>query len=124
MLVVKTKKAFNPFYGLLVVAGVAFGITALAYGVMMTVAQNDPVRARQAIESGRGLVALMDRHGLSLLMIELAVLAAATVLAITTDGYWQRRSHRAASQPVGSGKQRGAAASPEAESSREEGVSE
>jgi len=32
----------------------------------------------------------MARHGTKLLVVELAVLAVATVLAITTDDYWQR----------------------------------
>ena len=30
----RSKKSANPFYGLLVVAGIAFALTATAYGVM------------------------------------------------------------------------------------------
>ena len=86
--VVPNKSRSNPFYIVLVIAGVAFGITALAYGAMAAIAQNNPAMARAAIDSGHGLVAVMDRYGFHCLLIELVVLAFATILAITTDQYW------------------------------------
>jgi hypothetical protein len=85
-------KVINPFYVLLVVTGVVFGMTALAYGVMAVIARHDPGAAMESIESGHGLVAVMDQHGNRVLLVELAVLAVATVLAIGTDGFWMRRA--------------------------------
>ena len=82
------KKPFNPFYAALVVVGIAFAITACAYGVM-TVRLLDP---RMADEGG--MVGLMDRHGLKLLVGELSVLAVLTVAAITSDDYFVRRAQR------------------------------
>ncbi len=87
-----SNKAHNPFYTVLVIAGVAFGVTALAYFVMSVIGRSDPVRALESIESGHGLVAVMDKYGVTLIVIELCVLAVTTVLAITTDGYWIRRA--------------------------------
>ena len=85
-------KPFNPFYAVLVVVGVAFVVTACAYGVM-TVRGLDP----HAADEG-GLVGLMDRHGLSILVAELVLLGVLTVLAIGTDNYWTARTgSRAAS---------------------------
>ena len=94
------KKPFNPFYVALVATGVLFGVTALAYGVMAAVAQNDPGMAQASIESGTGLVAFMDQYGFPMLMIELAVLAVSTFLAIGTDGYWTRRAETQDARPV------------------------
>ena len=84
------KKAFNPFYFLLVVTGVVFCITSCAYMVMT-------VRGRQPeIEpAGQGLIGFMDEHGVALLLGELAVLAVFTVAAIGTDSYWEKKSQQA-----------------------------
>jgi hypothetical protein len=79
-------KAANPFYALLMVVGVAFALTACAYGVM-TVRGLDPHRADEG-----GLVGLMDQHGLTILVVELVLLGLLTVLAIGTDEYWTRRA--------------------------------
>jgi hypothetical protein len=96
--VAKTKKAINPFYVLLVVAGVLFVITACAYGVM-AVRLADPARAAETSRAGAGLIALMDRHGLTIMTVELIVLAIATIAAITTDGYWSRRATSSDERP-------------------------
>ncbi len=77
-------KATNPFYAALLVVGVAFAITACAYGVM-TVRGLDP---RMADE--QGLVGLMRQHGLAILVVELVLLAVLTAAAIGTDEYWER----------------------------------
>jgi hypothetical protein len=86
-----TAKAFNPFYPLLVVAGLAFAITACAYGVM-TVKMLQPAGAAEVRALGGGLLYFMDRHGLWLLVGELALLAVLTFAAIGTDDYWTRRA--------------------------------
>jgi hypothetical protein len=82
------KKPFNPFYAALVAVGVAFAITACAYGVM-TVRLLDP----RAADEG-GLTAWMNAHGLKLFAAELGVLAVLTVAAISTDDYFVRRAQR------------------------------
>lgn len=79
-------KARNPFYALLVAVGVAFALTACAYGVM-TVRGLDPHATDE-----EGLMGLMDRHGLAIMAVELALLAVMTGLAIGTDEYWSRRA--------------------------------
>jgi hypothetical protein len=76
------KKGTNPFYVVLIGVGVVFAITACAYGVM-TVRGLDPHAAEE-----EGLVGLMDKHGLTIMMFELALLGVLTVLAIGTDHYW------------------------------------
>lgn len=88
-------KATNPFYALLLVVGVAFAISACAYGVM-TVRGLDPQRADEG-----GLVGLMDQHGLSILVVELVLLGILTALAIGTDEYWTRRAGRERSEVRG-----------------------
>ena len=62
--------------------GVAFAITACAYGVM-TVRGLDPHLADE-----QGLMGLMSQHGLTILVVELVLLGVLTVLAIATDDYW------------------------------------
>ncbi|HWC88685.1 MAG TPA: hypothetical protein VG433_03500 [Pirellulales bacterium] len=75
---------------LLVIVGIAFAITACAYGVMTFTELRGSVPA-----AGRGaLVAFMKRHGTMLLVGELLVLAIATTGAIATDRFWQRRAER------------------------------
>ena len=88
------KKVINPFYFVLVIVGVAFGITALAYGFMAIIARHDPGVALDSMESGRGLVAFMDNYGEQIMLVELVFLAALTFLAIGTDGFWTRRAEQ------------------------------
>lgn len=75
------RRPFNPFYPLLVAAGVLFTVTATAYGVM---AFTD-VRGGLPDPAEGGLLVALDRHGLKLLAAELLVLAIATVGAIASD---------------------------------------
>jgi hypothetical protein len=89
---VPKKKPINPFYVVLVLAGVAFGLTALGYFVMAAMATYDPVGSREAMDREGGLLAVMDRFGVQMMIVELIVLAAATVLAIGTDRFWARLS--------------------------------
>lgn len=91
------KPGSNPFYVLLVIIGVAFCITACAYGVM-TVKKLHPDEhgyAAGEIRSGAGGEAFLDavdEHGFSVMMIELGLLAITTFAAIATDEYWSRPS--------------------------------
>ena len=84
------RKPVNPFYVLLVIAGVVFCLTATAYGVM-TVQGLHPERAAEQSEGGRHMLVWLDEHGAGLLMGELAVLAVFTFAAIGTDNFWSAR---------------------------------
>lgn len=87
------KKAFNPFYPLLVIAGMAFSVTACAYGVL-TVKMLDPIGAEEVRQEEAGMLSFLDRHGMTLLLSELGALAVLTVAAIGTDDYWTRRAEQ------------------------------
>ena len=85
----KPKQPTNPFYALLLAAGVLFSVTACAYCVMAFRA----VLSRQAGEastSGQQLMQFIDQYGLWLMLGEIVLLAIATVGAITTDSYWTK----------------------------------
>jgi hypothetical protein len=84
-------KAFNPFYPLLVLAGIAFAVTACAYGVM-TVKMLQPAGAAEVRQAGGGVLFFLDQHGLTLLIGELGALGALTFAAIGTDDFWTRRA--------------------------------
>jgi hypothetical protein len=94
----RSHKFTNPFYGLLLAAGIIFAITAVCYGVMAfhevrpLVAAPDDAAAAQ---DDHPLFVWMRQHGEAALMIELGFLAAFTFGAIGTDDYWQRRAKRA-----------------------------
>ena len=81
-------KPVNPFYAVLVVAGVTFALTATMYGVM-TVRALD-ARAREP----EGVIAFMEKHGLTLMVVELLVLTLLTFTAIGTDDYWMRAAEK------------------------------
>ena len=76
---------------LLVLVGVAFVISACAYGVM---AYGAVWGVERDGGSGRGLMRFMDEHGAVLLGVELLLLGLCTVGAIGTDEFWQRRAAR------------------------------
>lgn len=86
-LVQQRRERVNPFYVILVVAGVAFVLTACVYGIVML----------RDLHAGRGgmdlatqpaLIQWVDRHGVTMIVGELIVLGIATVAAIATDPYW------------------------------------
>lgn len=81
------KKPVNPFYVLLVIVGVIFGLTACAYGVM-TVKMSTAAGIAQS--AGSPVVQFLSDHGLTLLLVEIAVLAVTTFAAIGTDSYWTK----------------------------------
>ena len=86
----RSRKFANPFYGLLLVAGIAFAVTAIAYGVM-AFRDRDMAAKNAGAPDEHPLMAWMSEHGEQALLGELAALAVFTVGAIATDDYWQRR---------------------------------
>lgn len=105
----KPREPANPFYVLVVIVGVAFLITAFAYGTMAWRATQPrrqaarPSEAQDAERHGRErqgpeqhpLLVFLDHHGITVLAAELVVLGVATVAAMGLD---QRRSRRADSR--------------------------
>jgi hypothetical protein len=89
----RSNKFSNPFYSLLLVAGITFALTATAYGVMaFREARPIPIdngHTKQADE--HPLMNWMSQHGETALIAELAALAVFTFGAIGTDDFWQRR---------------------------------
>jgi hypothetical protein len=90
-------KPTNPFYIVLLIAGVMFAVTACSY-VVMTINARDVSRGGREDPSSKRFVEIVDRYGFAALMIELGVLAGATFGAIATDEHWTRRAERAARQ--------------------------
>ena len=93
----------NPFYVVLVLAGIVFCVTACAYGVMAY--RGVAAHAGSNSPDAGGLVAFMDRHGGMLLAVELAILAAATAGAIGLDEYRTRQASGGRKPPVHAEKQ-------------------
>ncbi len=99
------KKRVNPFYVLLVLAGVAFALTACAYGVM-TVKELHAAQAAihpshvdgstAQMSVGPGFVQFMDQQGPRLMLFELIALALTTFAAMGTDRFWSAEGERAA----------------------------
>lgn len=87
----KEPKVTNPFYILLMIAGTIFGLTACAYFVM-ALRMKTPELADLDAAAPLTLVTFLDRHGVTVLMVELAVLAVTTFAAIGTDDFWTRRA--------------------------------
>jgi len=99
----RSRKSANPFYVLLILAGLSFAMTTTAYVVM---AFRD-AHARAELVSGKAMVAereehplmqWMHRYGNPALLTELGLLAVCTFAAIGTDSYWQRRAELRRSQ--------------------------
>lgn len=92
---VSKKRRTNPFYVLLILAGVAFAITACGYGMMaLREMRADPFAAVTQGEGSREMplspsfVKFFDQYGVRLMVWELALLGVATFAAIGTDRYW------------------------------------
>jgi hypothetical protein len=91
----RSNKFANPFYALLLTAGIAFALTATAYGVMAfrearpATLDSAVVATEKPIE--HPLMAWMSQHGEAALLTELGFLAVFVFGAIGTDDYWQRR---------------------------------
>ena len=87
-------KVINPFYILLMIVGVIFAFTALGYGVMSV----KMLQPEKVADRDFAFIDFFDEHGSTLFLVELAVLAVLTALAIGTDGYWTRRSEQKAAR--------------------------
>ncbi len=81
----------NLFYPLLGIVGFLFTITAASYCVSVL----RGVRPETADREPHALERLMDRHGTTLLVVEIALLAIGTVGAITVDELRHRDVRRA-----------------------------
>ncbi|MBX9790560.1 MAG: hypothetical protein K2Y37_16700 [Pirellulales bacterium] len=78
------RERFNPFYVLLIGAGIAFSVTACAYGVMAFRALR--VGAPQVEAAGQGgLLVFLDQYGAAIMGIELVVLGICTFCAMALD---------------------------------------
>jgi hypothetical protein len=86
----RSKKSANPFYGLLILAGLTFVVTASAYGVMAVRESRAAVTGKPVAE--HALMKWMHEHGNTALLTELAILGVCTFGAIGTDEFWQRRA--------------------------------
>lgn len=86
------KKRVNPFYVVLVVAGVAFVVTACAYGVMAVKQLHVSYVSIEQVQADASFVSFMDEHGATVMMMELVVLGVATFAAIGTDRFWTGES--------------------------------
>jgi hypothetical protein len=86
-------KSFNPFYVLLLLAGLVFAVTAFAYGFMAFQAVN-AVRSEAGVHAGHALFRWLRVNGTQALLIELAVLAVLAVAAMATDRLWDRHAAR------------------------------
>ena len=82
----KTKTASNPFYAVILIAGVLFAITAFAY---FTMSVRDASRPGS---TSHGFMFVLARYGVQILIVEIVILAVATFGAINTDEYWSRRA--------------------------------
>lgn len=85
------RKASNPFYVVLMAVGVAFALTASAYGWSANL-KLDP----EQFDRNSAFVEIMDRYGIVAMIVELALLTVLTFLAIGTDDYWEARAKRTA----------------------------
>lgn len=81
----RKKDRVNPFYVVLLGVGTLFVITCFGYFVM-TLNQMDVSQIAASRENS--FIRLMEKHGLTLLIVELVVLAICTFAAIGTDDYW------------------------------------
>jgi len=90
----QSQKFANPFYGLLLAAGIVFALTAISYGVMAFRDARPAAGAEGHVaeKAEHPLMMWMSRHGETALLSELAVLAVFTFAAIGTDSYWQNRA--------------------------------
>jgi hypothetical protein len=81
------RRSRNPFYMLLIPVGIAFVVTAFAYGFMAFQAVNGSPADVQA-HRGHPLFLWLRVHGDAAMLIEIAVLGVLTTAAIATDRWW------------------------------------
>jgi len=83
----RRKQAANPFYLLVVLVGIAFTVTACSYGLMAFRELRFP---RPATPSR--MFVFLNRHGMSLLAAEVALLGVVSLAAMGTDRVWREDS--------------------------------
>ena len=92
----KRKEPLNPFYVALVVVGVAFVVTACAFTLLLL--QQNRTTAASEFFTSNPLMRLVRDRGMTVIAIEVAVLAVASFAAMWLDSYRTRRelsqSHR------------------------------
>lgn len=84
------KPRCNPFYLLVTLVGMAFTVTACAYG-WRTYLGARPMDAQSATALASPLAQFLDRHGITVLLAEVGVLAVASLAAMAADRWWDRR---------------------------------
>lgn len=89
----KVQESFNPFYPLLLIAGVAFLMTACAYGVM---AFRDVRIESRPDSDGHDFMQFMQQYGGRLMLGELAALGVATAGLIGLDRWRYERQQKQA----------------------------
>jgi len=92
-----SRQPTNPFYVLCVLAGIAFTVTACAYGVMM-LRSNRGLDLSSTAPAEHPLMSFLDRYGMIILGGEVAVLAAVSLAAIMLDHYRGKRIKSARKQ--------------------------
>ena len=90
----KPREPFNPFYVLVIALGVAFAVTAFAYGTMAYRAISP---AAAEIDRGPGLMSLVDRYGVRTMGVELGLLGGASFAAMWLDRLRARKIEAAES---------------------------
>lgn len=114
------KSPANPFYVVLVLAGVVFFVTACAYG-MMALREFRAPAGETAMPSE--LLTFLNQRGALLLGIEIAVLATATFAAMAYDQRLGRREVRGTADRAAQTGERGASTPRCVESPERQGAS-
>jgi hypothetical protein len=86
----------NPLYGIVVIVGVLFTVTAFAYGVMAYREIGIPLESGSSelkSPTNSVLTEFMDKNGVQLMGWEVVLLAIASVLAMWSDKYWSAAGH-------------------------------
>jgi hypothetical protein len=86
----KSKQPFNLFYFLAMMFGIAFTITACAFGLMMLKSIRPDGLPRPG-QPGSGLMDLLSQHGVAILAVEVSGLAILSLAAIWLDHVRGRR---------------------------------
>jgi hypothetical protein len=81
--------SINPFYALVVIVGVVFVITALAYVAALVVSESSSGGSGVALNSP--VLRFVEQRGESLMLWETGALAAAAVLAMGLDRWRARK---------------------------------
>ena len=87
------KQEVNPFYVLVVLVGIAFVVTTLAYVVVLVRLQPVGGQAPTSVESP--VPQFIEQRGESLLLQEAGALVVVSILAMGLDRWRSRRSSRA-----------------------------